>query len=138
MEMSACSPASCTGYRMTPTALRDATAMRIASHGYVPALAVAEADQSVPIWLHTHPGSGSSPRPSKHDEFVDEELADLFRLRAGSPLYGAIVVARTGGRLCFTGHIESDNRRTEIDRLWVTGRRFTLVQNWLHATTPTL
>ena len=117
--------------------LRDATAMRIASHGYVPALAVAEADQSVPIWLHTHPGSGSSPRPSKHDESVDEELADLFRLRAGSPLYGAIVVARTGGRLCFTGHIESDNRRTEIDRLWVTGRRFTLVQNWLHATTPT-
>ena len=116
--------------------LRDTTAMRIASHGYVPALAVAEADQSVPIWLHTHPGSGASPRPSKHDEFVDEELADLFRLRAGSPLYGAIVVARTGGRLCFTGHIESDNRRTEIDRLWVAGRRFALVQNWLHETTP--
>ena len=116
--------------------LRDATAMSIASHGYVPALAAAEADQSVPIWLHTHPGRESSPRPSKHDELVDEELADLFRLRAGSPLYGAIVVARPGGSLCFTGHIESDNRRTEIDRLWVTGRRFALIQNWLHATTP--
>ena len=116
--------------------LRDATAMSIASHGYVPALGAAEADQSVPIWLHTHPGSDSSPRPSKHDELVDEELADLFRLRAGSPFYGAIVVARTGGRLCFTGHIESANRRAEIDRLWVTGRRFSLVQNWLHETTP--
>ena len=116
--------------------LRAATALSIASHGYVPALAVAEADQSVPIWLHTHPGSESSPRPSKHDELVDKEIADLFRLRAGSPLYGAIVVARAGGRLCFTGHIESDNRRTEIDRLWVTGRRFALVQNWLHETTP--
>ena len=115
--------------------LREATAMSIASHGYVPALAAAEADQSVPIWLHTHPGSESSPRPSKHDEFVDEEIADLFRLRAGSPLYGAIVVARTGGGLCFTGHLESDNGRTEIDRLWVTGRRFALVQNWLHETT---
>ena len=115
---------------------RDATALSIASHGYVPALAAAEADRCVPIWLHTHPGNDSSPKPSKHDEFVDEQLADLFRLRAGSPLYGAIVIARPGGQPCFTGHIESDNTRTEIDRLWVTGRRFLLIQNWLHDTTP--
>ena len=115
---------------------RDATRLSIASHGYVPALAAAEADRSIPIWLHTHPGHDSSPRPSKHDDLVDEQLADLFRLRAGSPLYGAIVIARPGGRPCFTGHIESDNRRTEIDRLWVTGRRFVLIQNWLHDTTP--
>ena len=115
---------------------RDATALSIASHGYVPALAAAEDDRSVPIWLHTHPGNEASPRPSKHDEFVDEQLADLFRLRAGSPLYGAVVIARPGGRPCFTGHIESDNKRTEIDRLWVTGRRFMLIQNWLQDTTP--
>ena len=44
--------------------VRNATALSIASHGYVPALAAAEADNSVPIWLHTHPGAGSSPRPS--------------------------------------------------------------------------
>ena len=115
--------------------VRDATALSIASHGYVPALAAAEADQSVPIWLHTHPGRESSPRPSKHDEIVDEELADLFRLRSGSPYYGAIVIARTEGHLCFTGHIESDNKRSEIDRLWVTGRRFALYHNWLHEET---
>ena len=115
---------------------RDATALSIASHGYVPSLAAAEADQSVPIWLHTHPGNESSPRPSKHDEFVDNQLADLFRLRAGSPLYGAIVIAQTGRRFSFTGHIESDNSRTDIDRLWVTGRRFVLIQNWLRDTTP--
>ena len=115
---------------------RDATVLSIASHGYVPTLAAAEADGAVPIWLHTHPGDDSSPRPSKDDEFVDEQLADLFRLRAGSPLYGAIVIARPEGRPCFTGHIESDNRRAEIDRLWVTGRRFALIPNWLHDTTP--
>ena len=115
---------------------RDATALSIASHGYVPALAAAEADRSVPIWLHTHPGSDSSPKPSKHDELVDQQLADLFRLRAGSPLYGAVVIARPDGRACFTGHIESDNSRTEIDRLWVTGRRFALIPNWLRDTTP--
>ena len=116
--------------------LRDAKALSIAPHGYVPALAAAEADQSVPIWLHTHPGNGSSPRPSRHDEAVDEQLADLFRLRSGSPWYGAVVLARTGGRLCFTGHIESDHRRDDIDRLWVTGRRFALTRNWLHETKP--
>ena len=116
--------------------VRDATALRIASHGYVPALAAAEADQSVPIWMHTHPGNDSSPRPSKRDEIVDEELADLFRLRSGSPLYGAVVISRRGERLCFAGHIESANRRADIDRLWVTGHRFTLAQNWLHETMP--
>ena len=116
--------------------VREASEMSIASHGYVPALAAAEADQSVPIWLHTHPGNDMSPQPSKHDEIVDEELSDLFRLRSGSPLYGAVVVARTGGRLSFTGHIESARRRADIDRLWVTGRRFALAQNWLHETPP--
>ena len=115
---------------------RDATGLSIASHGFVPALAAAEADQSVPIWLHTHPGKQSSPRPSKHDELVDEQLADLFQLRAGSALYGAVVLAWTGGRFSFTGHIESGNKRTDIDRLWVTGRRFKLMQNWLHDTAP--
>ena len=116
--------------------LRNATAMTIASHGYVPALAAAEADKSVPIWLHTHPGSKSSPTPSKHDEIVDDELADLFRLRSGSAFYGAIILARTNGCVCFTGHIQSESSRTEINRLWVTGRRFSLIHSWTHETTP--
>ena len=113
---------------------REATALSIASHGYVPALAEAEADGSVPIWLHTHPGNDSSPRPSKRDELVDEQLTDVFRLRAVSPLYGSIVIARPEGRPCFTGHVESDDGRMAIDRMWVTGRHFALIQNWLHDT----
>ena len=116
---------------------RSATALSIASHGYVPALAAAEADRSVPIWFHTHPGNDSSPRPSEHDELVDEQLADLFRIRAASPLYGALVLARPRGNPCFTGHIEYVNTRIDIHRLWVTGRRFALLQNWSHdATSP--
>lgn len=115
---------------------RDATGLSISSGGYVPALAAAEADGAVPIWLHTHPGNDASPRPSKCDQLVDKQLADLFRLRAGSTLYGAVVLARPEGRPCFTGHIESDNERTEIDRLWVVGRRFMFMPNWLHDTTP--
>ena len=116
--------------------VREATRLSIASYGYVPALAEAEADQSVPIWLHTHPGDGLSPRPSRHDEIVNDELRDLFRLRSGSPFYGAVVVALTGTRPLFTGHIESSHSRADIDRLWVTGRRFALTQNWIHKSIP--
>ena len=131
VAMSACSPVRCIGCRMKPTVAATQRRSSITSDGYVPALAAAEADRSIPIWLHTHPGNESTPRPSKRDELVDRQLADLFRLRAGSPLYGAIVIARPGGRPCFAGHIESDNWRADIDRLWVTGRRLVLVQNWL-------
>ena len=116
--------------------VRTAKELSIPSHGYIPALAAAESDKAVPIWLHTHPGGKSSPRPSKYDEIVDQELSDLFRLRSGSPLYGAVVVAKTGGHFCFSGHIESEHRRSDIDRMWVTGRRFRLEQNWLHESTP--
>ena len=116
--------------------VRNAKTLSIPSYGYIPALAVAESDKAVPIWLHTHPGGESSPRPSEYDEIVDQELSDLFRLRSGSPLYGAVVIAQTGGHFCFSGHIESEHRRSDIDRLWVTGRRFRLEQNWLHDSTP--
>jgi len=115
--------------------VRKAELLSIASHGYVPALAAAESDDSVPIWLHTHPGDGSSPKPSRHDEIVDHELTDLFRLRSGSPYYAAVVIAHQHGQLRFSGHIESDDERADIDRLWVTGKRFTLVRNWLHKVT---
>ena len=115
---------------------RDASGLSIRSEGYVPALAAAEADQSVPIWLHTHPGDDSSPRPSRYDKIVDKQIADLFRLRSGSPLYGAVVLARPDGRPCFAGHIESETTSAEIDRVWVTGRRFALIPNWLHGPVP--
>ncbi len=115
--------------------LREAEALSIASHGYVPALSAAEADYAVPIWLHTHPGDGSSPKPSHHDEIVDEQLTDLFRLRSSSPYYGTLVVAHTEEQLRFSGHVDADQAHEDIDRLWITGRRFTLEPNALHETT---
>ena len=116
--------------------LRNATELVIASHGYVPALSIAAAEQSVAIWLHTHPGQGSSPRPSKRDQVVDTDLADLFRLRSDNPLYGSVVISRRGGRLCFTGYIESQEKRDDIARAWVVGPRFSLTQNWLSKAPP--
>ena len=116
--------------------LRTGTELRIASDGYVPALAAAEADQAVPIWLHTHPGSESSPCASRRDKVVDRQLAELFRYRSGSSLYGAVVVATTNKHLSFTGHIESADRRADIDRMWVTGRRLALTHYWGRAAAP--
>ena len=47
---------------------RRATELLVASEGFVPALAAAEEHGSVPIWMHTHPGSdlfsnAKPPRP---------------------------------------------------------------------------
>ena len=113
---------------------RTTNELVVGSEGYVPALAAAEKHRSVPVWVHTHPGS--SPQPSGRDLVVDAQLSDLFRLRSGSPWYGALVVGRSGDILTFTGHIESEDSRVDIDRVWTTGVRWALVPNWLHAPTP--
>ncbi len=115
--------------------LRTATELKIASHGYVPALAAAENDRAVPIWLHTHSG-GASPRASSRDRVVDAQLANLFRDRSGSTHYGSVVFARVDGSLAFTGHIESASGSEDIERLWITGRRLTLAQHWAHTAAP--
>lgn len=112
--------------------VREPDRLTIGSSGYVPALARAEADGCLAIWLHTHPGPGSSPRPSPHDDIVDQELADLFRLRTGSYLYGSLVLSHGGDQLRFAGHIASAENRRDVDRVWITGRRLALLRNALH------
>ena len=111
---------------------REASSLVIESFGYVPALSAAESTGTVPIWLHTHPGKSSTPRPSLHDEIVDKELSDLFRLRSGSDLYGSAIFSQSNGRVLFTGHVESSDQRRAIDRLWMVGRWLALEKNWLH------
>jgi molybdopterin/thiamine biosynthesis adenylyltransferase/proteasome lid subunit RPN8/RPN11 len=110
---------------------RERDGLTISSDGYVPALDAAEQDRAVAIWVHTHPGDGASPRPSRHDLVVDAELADLFRLRADSELYGALVVAHRCDQLRFAGHLETADNRFDLDRIWITGRRLALLPNAL-------
>lgn len=110
-------------------AVREFDRIAVTSDGYVPALARAEETATVPIWLHTHPGEGASPHPSPHDEVVDEMLSDLFRLRASSGFYGALVIARQGETLRFEGFLESEKDRTPIDRVFSPGSRFRLFWN---------
>ena len=115
---------------------RDATQLVVASDGFVPPLAAAEEYGSVPIWVHTHPGSGSSPAPSARDHVVDRKLADLFRLRSGSPWYGSLILGRPKAGFDFTGRIESAAEWSAIDRIWITGARYSLSFNWTHDATP--
>jgi molybdopterin/thiamine biosynthesis adenylyltransferase len=102
---------------------REAQQLLITSDGYVPALARAEETGCIPIWLHTHPGAGSCPESSRHDRVVDQQLSDLFRLRADSAYYGALIVSIDGSNLTFTGHLDDGDSRSEIDRLLVVGDR---------------
>lgn len=124
-----------TGIRWCPAesyAERYETALLVTSDGYVPALAEAEASRSIALWLHTHPGDGASPQPSRHDNAVDDQLSDLFQLRTGSDYYGSVVISPHNGQLRFTGRLVSETESVDIDRLWSVGDRFHLVHHDNH------
>jgi len=106
---------------------RETDGLSIASQGYVPALAEAEAMRAVPIWLHTHPGPEAIPVPSDHDRQVDREIADLFRWRSGCPFYGTLVLSPRTGGLAFTGRLDRDDGASvKLDRIWMVGDRLRL------------
>ena len=101
--------------------LQKSDELIVASHGFVPPLAEIEAAGAMAIWLHTHPRAGASARPSDLDVKVDRQLSDVFRLRTDAPLYGALIVAKNGENVRFTGHIDDGETLTPIDRLWFVG-----------------
>lgn len=106
---------------------RHEDALTIAAEGYVPALARAEQIGAAALWVHTHPGKNASPMPSAHDDIVDTQLAETFRLRCGSDFYGALILSPSDHGIQFTGHIAADgDTRFQIDRLWCVGDRFRL------------
>ena len=115
---------------------RRSDSLLIRSGGYVSALALAEQTGAIPIWLHTHPGEGASPRPSEHDRRVDAQLAETFRIRSGQSFYGAVVIARRSGALRFCGHIEAENELIQIDRMVSVGDRLRLAWNDTNALPP--
>lgn len=105
---------------------RSSMSLSITSNGYVPALARAEATGAVPIWLHTHPGDGSSTKMSRHDRRVNDQLTDLFRLRANSEFYGAVVISHAGPALTFSGLLDDGATTRPIDRLVVVSDRISV------------
>ena len=105
--------------------LRSATEMLITPEGYVGALGLAEQDDAIPIWLHTHPNG--RPIPSARDREVDIAIADVFRIRSGSQFYGTVIISKEGSSLAFTGTLQkTDCKSMPIDQLWLVGDRWRL------------
>ena len=111
---------------------RSPREMTISPEGYVDALGLAERDNAVPLWVHTHPIG--DPLPSERDHRVDATLADVFRLRSGSPFYGTVIVSPDdwGGRnsdgVKLTGTLQRDGEEPKaIERFWIIGSRWRLV-----------
>ena len=107
---------------------RDIDGMTVTPAGYLAALARSEELGAAALWVHTHPGPGSSPRPSDKDTEVDRQLAGTFRIRTGQPWYGAVVFAAgEDGRLTFSGHVQQDDADpVQVSRLWAVGDRLSL------------
>lgn len=108
---------------------RSAKHMAITPEGYVRALSLAERDQAVPIWFHTHPGDGAIPLPSCWDNKVDAAIADLFRLRSGSRFYGTLIMSPRGSEIAFSGTLQPEQGEgSAIDRIWSVGERWRLTK----------
>lgn len=112
--------------------------MAIASEGFVPALGEAETLDSMAIWIHTHPGNTGVPLPSLADHEVDAAIADLFRLRSGSPYYGTLILSPREAGFAFSGTLQAeDGPSLTIERLWTIGDRWHL-QTAVDASGPPL
>ncbi|MFF3018202.1 HesA/MoeB/ThiF family protein [Streptomyces sp. NPDC057939] len=108
---------------------RTETALSISSDGFMPALREAESVGATAIWVHTHPAPGSAPVPSRRDAAVDAHLADTFRARTASGLYGTLIVAPHEGAMTFTGRIEGEHQAA-IDRILIAGPTFRLLRSF--------
>ena len=110
---------------------RDWNGLTIRPEGYVRALGLAESLGAVCLWVHTHPGNEASPRPSKYDRIVDNELAELFRIRSGSPYYGALIFSPKSADLSFCGYLQREKSEpVTISRLWSVGGRLRLTPEY--------
>lgn len=103
--------------------IRTDRALQITSDGYVHALKTARSQGMIAIWVHSHPGNHSIPRPSIHDAHVNDELQPLFADRTATDQYGYLVVSHTDGALTYTGALTGPVSGP-IRGLSVTGERW--------------
>jgi molybdopterin/thiamine biosynthesis adenylyltransferase len=107
--------------------VREWNRMSIRSDGYIRALSEAETIGATALWVHTHPGEHALPVKSEPDREVDAEIAELFRIRAGSPYYGSLIFSRHSSGLVFTGHLHhEDHAPMQVERLWQVGDQWRL------------
>lgn len=120
---------------------RSAVHMVLPPQAYLPALAVAEAEGAIALWFHTHPGGALGAHPSDADMQVDAALAETVRIRTGSDYYGTLIAAPGDTPFTFTGTLQhAEGTVTAIDRLWLAGSRWRLLQaqGGAHAELPAM
>jgi molybdopterin/thiamine biosynthesis adenylyltransferase len=102
---------------------RSSTRLRLGSAAWMPALKRAGLiGAEVALFVHTHPDD--EPNPSIDDDVVDEQLRPVFQTRLGKPLYGSLVLHRTGAGLDFSGRVwEGQFQLGPIELLRQIGRR---------------
>jgi molybdopterin/thiamine biosynthesis adenylyltransferase len=102
---------------------RSSTRLRLGSAAWMPALKRAGLiGAEVALFVHTHPDA--EPNPSIDDDVVDEQLRPVFQTRLGKPLYGSIVLHRTGAGLEFSGRVwEGLSQLGPIELVRQVGRR---------------
>jgi molybdopterin/thiamine biosynthesis adenylyltransferase len=105
---------------------RTPKSLVIASRGFVPCFSAAAADNSIPVFVHTHPRMGASPSP--RDDRVDEILASLTWRRTKSPYYASLIVGGTVEMPTFTGRVFArEVGVVALERLRVLGSRLKLL-----------
>ncbi len=111
---------------------RAADHLSIASSGYVPALAQAEADGAAAVFVHTHP-SGSA-HYSSLDDIVDRQLCTLFQTRTRQPVFVSLILAGTPELPSYTARVYVGRAKPKVlDCVRVVGRHLRV----LTSTTPT-
>jgi molybdopterin/thiamine biosynthesis adenylyltransferase len=105
---------------------RESCGLSIASMGYVPSLKRAADDQSVAIFIHTHPNG--APVPSEFDEEVDRQIRSLFMLRTSQPYYGSLILGGTPADPSFSGQVHSgEGSMWSVGRVRIVGRMLRLL-----------
>jgi proteasome lid subunit RPN8/RPN11 len=105
--------------------VRSAIELRVTSQTYIKALAEAEENSEVAIWVHTHP-NGYPPEASEKDAHVDEQIAEVFRIRTGAEFYGSLILSSTEDGFSFTGKIQTGSETNRLDRILTIGDRWKL------------
>lgn len=108
---------------------RSAIELRVESETYLRPLAEAEKNSEVAIWVHTHPNS-YPPLASSKDTVVDEQIADVFRIRTGNEFYASLILSAASEGFHFTGTIQFGNDRMPLDRVLTVGDRWRLQKSF--------
>ena len=114
--------------------VRTKKQLKIGSASFVPALAAAAKDKSVPLFVHTHPNGSAAP--SRRDANVDRDLRESALRRSGQPFYASLIIAGTRRKPSFSGIVyDAEGNEGSLERIRVLGHRIHIIGAANHTAT---